>query len=141
MHTEINWYLMALVFFIFLVTMYLLNIWLFRPLLSFVHKRNEAIEQDIREINDSASEIERIEKEVSEILENARREARLMVEKSQSESRALYEARILKYSLENQARIDEFMESIKAEKIRLKDHILMDKEGLKDALNRKISRF
>lgn len=141
MSTEINWHLMALVFLVFMVTLYLLNIWLFRPLLNFMQKRDESIYQDLQEITDSANEVEQIEREIVQILDQARKEARSMIEKAQSDARALYESKMAKYRADNQNKIDEFLRELNLQKAELKVQVLADKSSLQGALKAKIGQI
>ena len=141
MSTEINWHLMALEFLVFMVTLYLLNIWLFRPLLNFMQKRDESIYQDLQEITDSANEVEQIEREIVQILDQARKEARSMIEKAQSDARALYESKMAKYRADNQNKIDEFLRDLNLQKAELKAQVLADKSSLQGALKAKIGQI
>ena len=141
MSTEINWHLMALVFLVFMVTLYLLNIWLFRPLLNFMQKRDESIYQDLQEITDSANEVEQIEREIVQILDQARKEARSMIEKAQSDARALYESKMAKYRVDNQNKIDEFLRDLNLQKAELKAQVLADKSSLQDVLKAKLGQI
>ena len=141
MSTEINWHLMALVFLVFMVTLYLLNIWLFRPLLNFMQKRDESIYQDLQEITDSANEVEQIEREIVQILDQARKEARSMIEKAQSDARVLYESKMAKYRADNQNKIDEFLRDLNLQKAELKAQVLADKSSLQDVLKAKIGQI
>ncbi len=141
MSTEINWHLMALVFLVFMVTLYLLNIWLFQPLLNFMQKRDESIHQDLQEISDSASEVEQIEREIVQILDQARKEARFMIEKAQNDARASYESKMAKYRFDNQNKIDEFLRDLNVQKAELKAQILANKTSLLDTLKTKIGQI
>lgn len=135
---EISLRLMALVFVVFLATLYLLNIWLFKPMVSYMEKRDKSINQDVQEIRDSADEVELISKEISEILDQARIEAKQMLDKASNEAKSVCEAKIVKYRSENQAKLEEFRSKLQAQKQDLKAVLLQDKVAFQDALKAKI---
>jgi F-type H+-transporting ATPase subunit b len=60
---------------IFLVTLILLNQWLFKPLLSFMEKREAKLQADLKNVSNNADEAKKYEEEIASIIENARNEA------------------------------------------------------------------
>ncbi len=141
MSTEVNAHLMVLVFLVFLVTMYLLNIWLFIPLLNFMKKRDESLNQDNKEIADSASEVEQIKREIAQILENARREAKEMLERASDEAYEIHEAKMLKHRSENQNRLEEFLSNLQQERAILKSQVMADSAVFQEAIRAKIKQI
>lgn len=141
MSTEISLHLMALVFVVFLATLYLLNIWLFKPLILFMEKRNESINQDVQEIKDSANEVELITKEIGEILDGARAEAKHMIENASAEAKSVYDAKMARYKAENQAKFEDFLKGLEYERVELKNALIGNKVLFQNALKSKIKEI
>lgn len=141
MSTEISLHLMALVFVVFLATLYLLNIWLFKPLMLFMEKRDESVNQDVQEIKDSANEVELIAKEINEILDGARIEAKNMIENTSSEAKSVYDAKMARYKAENQAKFEDFLKGLEAERVELKNALISNKTLFQNALKSKIKEI
>jgi F-type H+-transporting ATPase subunit b len=60
---------------IFLVTLILLNQWLFKPLLSFMEKRDKELEEQLKSVSNNANEAKEYEEEIASIIEKAKVEA------------------------------------------------------------------
>jgi F-type H+-transporting ATPase subunit b len=60
---------------IFLVTLILLNTWLFQPLLSFMDKREAKLQNELKAASNNTEEAQKYEKEIASIIENAKLEA------------------------------------------------------------------
>ncbi|RDU74658.1 F0F1 ATP synthase subunit B' [Helicobacter anseris] len=141
MSTEISLHLMALVFVVFLATLYLLNIWLFKPLILFMEKRDESINQDVQEIKDSANEVELITKEIGEILDGARAEAKHMIENASTEAKSVYDAKMARYKAENQTKFEDFLKGLESERVELKNALIGNKALFQNALKSKIKEI
>ena len=141
MSTEISLPLMALVFVVFLATLYLLIFWLFKPLIHFMEKREESISQDVQEIKDSASEVEYINQEIQQILSHAHQEAKQMMENALAEAKSVSDAKLARQRGESQAKLQEFAKKLEEEKASLKADLLSQKPLFQDALRKKISQI
>ena len=141
MTTEVSLHLMALVFVVFMATLYLLNIWLFKPLIHFMEKREESINQDVQEIKDSASEVEYINQEIQQILSHAHQEAKQMMENALAEAKSVSDAKLARQRGESQAKLQEFAKKLEEEKASLKADLLSQKALFQDALRKKISQI
>ncbi|WP_104697175.1 MULTISPECIES: F0F1 ATP synthase subunit B family protein [unclassified Helicobacter] len=135
---ELSLRLMALVFVVFLATLYLLNIWLFKPMVLYMEKRDKSINDDVQEIRNSADEVELITKEINEILNQARIEAKQMLDKASNDAKVVCEAKIARYRSENQAKLEEFRNKLQAQKQDLKNSLLQDRAIFQDALQTKL---
>lgn len=91
---EINVWLMLSVAVIFLITMFLLNQWLFKPLIAFMEEREAKLNEQLKMINSNSVDTEKLEKEIEEILTNAKREAAKIRE--EAKAKALAEIQELK---------------------------------------------
>ncbi|MDU7693526.1 MAG: F0F1 ATP synthase subunit B' [Helicobacter sp.] len=139
--TELNLNFMILVFIVFLVTLYLLNIWVFRPLINFMDKRDEKINQDLQEIEDSSFQINEIEKEIDQILSLARSEAKNLVQNATNEAKAACEQKIIKHRQMLDLKLQESKLKIEADKIKLKEQILLNREIIDTAIKNKFANF
>ncbi|MCE3039839.1 F0F1 ATP synthase subunit B' [Helicobacter anatolicus] len=141
MSTEINLRLMFLVFVVFIATLYLLNIWLFKPLMHFMERRDGVINQDAQEITDSEKEVIYIQEEIEQIIKQAKLDAKQMTEEALSEAKNVYDSKIARYKAENQAKIDGFMQKLEEEKKLLKTQLVGDKIALQEAIYTKIKNI
>lgn len=135
--TEINLNFMALVFVVFMITMYLLNTLVFRPMLNFMDKRDKKINQDLAEIDLSSTQISDIDHEISTILQNARDDAKNMITAAVNEAKSVAKAKEQRHfdTLEEKNR--DFAKKLEADKIRLKNEIFAQKEAIKLAIQNK----
>ncbi|PAF41859.1 FoF1 ATP synthase subunit B' [Helicobacter sp. 11S03491-1] len=141
MSITINPYLMLLVFIVFMITLYLLNIWLYRPLLTFMDNREASVKQDLQHIQDNTQEILEIEKEIKQILENARIQSSQIIEEATNEAKIAYEAKISKKKAESAVKIEEFFNELQVQKNDLKNQLLVKMEDFENSLKLKISQI
>ena len=136
-----NPWLMLLVFIVFLVTMFLLNTWLFKPLLGFMEERNTAIQNDLQKINNSDAEIAKINDEIKTIFENAKKEANTILENATNEAQAEYESKMLKKQSESQAKLKTFRLDLQEQKKALETEIVAHLPEFEMALQNKIQQL
>ncbi|WP_457560523.1 F0F1 ATP synthase subunit B family protein [Caminibacter sp.] len=135
---DLNFSVMLIEAFIFLVTMVLLKIWLFDPLVKFMDEREAKLKTELEMIKQNADETKEIEEEIQEILKLAREDARKTVEearlKATAEAEKLKEIKIRE--------IEEAKESLRLmlqkEKEEMLKELLKDKEEIKKLLENKI---
>ena len=135
---ELNIWLMLSVAVIFLVTLVLLNQWLFKPLIAFMEEREAKLNEQLKMINLNTDETEKLEKEIAEILKNAKHEAAKIRE--EAKAKALEEAQELKNK--KQAEIEEaknkLAEEIKQEKERILNELNKESDEIKSLLKNKL---
>ncbi|PAF52735.1 FoF1 ATP synthase subunit B' [Helicobacter sp. 13S00477-4] len=141
MSITLNPYLMLLVFVVFIITLYLLNIWLYKPLLSFMDNRDLSIEQDMQSIQENNQETLKIDKEIRQTIENARLEALQIVEKATTDAKLAYETKMTKKKMECAAKIDEFLKGLQTQKNDLKKQLLAEIPEFEITLRKKISQI
>ena len=57
-------YLMSLVFVVFLITMILLNVWLFKPLIGFMDEREATLRKDLDLVSSSDTQVQEIQQQI-----------------------------------------------------------------------------
>jgi len=125
---------------IFLITMVLLKIWLFDPLVKFMDEREEKLKKELEMINKNTEETKELEDEIQTILNLARDDARKIVEEART--KATEEAERIKAIKVRE--IEEAKESLKLElqkeKEKILKELLKDKDEIKSLIENKIRK-
>ena len=123
---------------IFLVTLILLNQWLFQPLLSFMEKRDAKLADELKSVSSNANEAKKYEEEIASILENAKSEAnkikKLASEEAKKEAVSMVESEVSKIEASKQA----FYAELEAKKEELAKQLEVSSAELKDMLSTKL---
>jgi len=123
---------------IFLITMVLLKIWLFDPLVTFMDEREKKLQTELEMISKNTEETKEIEDEIKTILKLAREDARKIVEEARL--KASEEAEKLKAIKVRE--IEDAKESLrlslKKEKEDLIKELSKDKDEIKALIENKI---
>jgi len=135
---DINIGVMLLIAAIFLVTMWLLKIWLFDPLVKFMDEREEKLKKELEMINQNTEETKEIEEEIKTILQLAREDEKRILDEARA--KAIEEAQRIKAI--KQREIEEAKESLRIilekEKEKILNELLKDKEEIKKLVENKI---
>jgi len=126
---------------IFFVTLILLNQWLFKPLLSFMEKRDEKLADELKNISTNSKEVKQYEQEIANILENARSEAnkikKLALEEAKKEASSMVESEVknletskVSFYNELEAKKDELAKSLEVNSAELKDMLSSKLKGI-----------
>ena len=125
---------------IFLITMVLLKMWLFNPLVKFMDEREAKLKTELEMISKNTEETKEIEEEIQTILKLARDDARKIVE--EAKMKASEEAERIKALKARE--IEEAKESLKLElqkeKEKILNELLKDKEDIKSLIENKIRK-
>ncbi|NPA87488.1 ATPase [Caminibacter pacificus] len=123
---------------IFLITMVLLKMWLFDPLVKFMDEREAKLKAELEMINKNTEETKELEEEIQTILQLARDDARRIVDEARK--KATEEAERIKAVKVRE--IEDAKESLKLELKKQKEEILKellkDKEEVKSLIENKI---
>ena len=138
---DINPLLLVSTLIVFLILIAVLNSWLYRPLLSFMQKRDEDIKRDLSKVGSNDSEIKELLAKAESIVMNAKLEAAALREKVIADARELAESRIeaKKATLANE--YAEFERSLEEQSEELKRELLSNVPTFKDALKLKFSQI
>lgn len=123
---------------VFLGLIYILNIMLYKPLLSFMDSREAMIQKDAEEAKQNALDVDSDRAEITKILDEARSQAAKIKQLSLDKAKEDSEAVIAAKKSELEADFGKFVEKLGKEKTELKkdlqDKIPEFKSGLKSAL-------
>ncbi len=138
---DINPLLLLSTLVVFLILIAVLNSWLYRPLLAFMHKRDEDIKRDLSKVGSNDSEIRELLEKANSIVMNAKLEAAALREKVIADAKELAESRIeaKKAALANE--YAEFERTLEEKREELKRELLAEVPTFKDALKLKFSQI
>jgi F-type H+-transporting ATPase subunit b len=123
---------------IFLVTLVLLNQWLFRPLLSHMDRREADLQTKLKSVSANTNEAQQYEEEIASIIESAKKEASRIkkeaVEVAKKEASAMVESQISRIESEKVA----FHKELEVKKAELSTALEADSAELKEMLSTKL---
>ena len=123
---------------IFLVTLILLNQWLFQPLLSFMEKREAKLEAELKAVSNNTDEAKQYEEQIASILEEAKSEAnkikKLAIDEAKQQANAMVESAVEKIEAEKKA----FYANLEAKKAEIQSSLESSSSELKDMLSAKL---
>jgi F-type H+-transporting ATPase subunit b len=123
---------------IFLVTLILLNQWLFQPLLSFMDKRDVKLQEELKAVSSNTDEAKQYEEEIASIIENAKAKASKIkkeaIEEAKKEANAMVESEVSRIE---SAKVT-FNEGLESKKAELRATLEANSAELKDMLSTKL---
>ncbi|WP_297814245.1 FoF1 ATP synthase subunit B' [uncultured Helicobacter sp.] len=134
-------WVMALVFVVFLILVYLLNRILYKPLLSFMDTRDASIKRDSEGIEGNTTDIKALQKEANEILQVAKQEATLIKNKAQDSAKQTAEVKISQKKDELAQKYNAFTMSLEEEKVRLKASLESQIPVFRESLKAKLQKI
>ena len=129
---------MILVFFIFITCIFLLNKWLYKPLLEFMDSRESMIKQDMEAIEANYEETKKINEEINKIIEGALKSANEIKSKATIESKLTYDKKINEVKALHERELLSFMVKLEREKEELKNNLLEEIPEIKLSLTNKL---
>ena len=129
----------TLVVFLFLIAV--LNSWLYRPLLSFMQKRDEDIKNDLSKVGSNDAEIRDLLAKAQSIVDNAKLEAAALREKVIADAKELAESRIEAKKAALAKEYEEFESSLEQARVELKNELLGQVPMFKEALKLKFNQI
>ena len=141
MGISLNPQLMLLVFVLFILSIYVLNRWLYQPILNFMDARDEMTKNDLDNASGNEGEIVAIGSEIEGILDKARKEATAIKEKAILETKAKYDEAIESLKAEPEKDLARFLESMQKEKESIKSALLAQMPEFQKSLNAKIKQI
>ncbi|ETD23879.1 F0F1 ATP synthase subunit B family protein [Helicobacter macacae] len=134
-------YLMLLVFVVFLLTMVLLNVWLFKPLIGFMDEREATLRKDLDSISSSDTQVQEIQQQIQDILSDARARSSEILQKATSDAKSHYEANLQKKQEELAKKLQDFRANLEKQKEVSKKELLAHLGEFEDALKLKIKQL
>lgn len=134
-------WLMLLVFVVFIITMFLLNTWLFKPLIGFMDERENSLRKDMESAVSDDNEVKEIQEKIRSVLADAKDQASRIIEDAIDNAKADYDARMEKKTNEIQARLESFRADLESQKYQVRQELLADMAGFESALKGKIQQI
>lgn len=141
MGISLNPQLMLLVFVLFIIAIYVLNKWLYQPILTFMDARDERIKNDLANIDGNDSQIAHIDGEIRIILDEARKEASAIKENALNVAKEDYATNIEQLKSQNDENLNARLKSLQEEKDALKSALLAQMSDFKTAVDRKLKNI
>lgn len=113
--------IMLVVFVVFFATMFCLNKFVFKPIISLMDQREQKISEDLKSVNDDTEELARLESEAQKVLRDAKMEAYNIIESEMSQAKEAANAKVEKTALENKEKFDSFMAGLHSHSENIKD--------------------
>jgi len=123
---------------IFLVTLALLKIWLFDPLVKFMDEREEKLKKSMEMINSNSEDSKEFEAKIQKVLAEAKKEAKAI--RDEARAKAQVEANEMKKRMaaDIEAAKKELAKEIQEEKEKILSLLEADKEEVKTLIENKI---
>ena len=123
---------------IFLVTLILLNQWLFKPLLTFMEERDAKLADELKSISSNTDEVKKYESEIASIIDNAKNEAnnikKLASDEAKKEAISMVESEVNKLEAAKKA----FYDELEVKKAELATELESSSSELKEMLSTKL---
>lgn len=138
---DINPLLLLTVFVVFLVSLALLNSWLFKPMLDFMEKREDSIANDLKNVKSNSGDIGALEQESEQIIAQAKKEANDIRDKAVHEAKQEASQKIEARQSELNAELEQFMNKLADERTNLKNSLLSKVPLFKENFKAKLSQL
>ncbi|ACM93433.1 putative H+-transporting two-sector ATPase, B/B' subunit [Nautilia profundicola AmH] len=123
---------------IFLVTLILLKMWLFDPLVKFMDEREEKLKKSLEMINANSEDSKELEEEIQRVLAEAKKEAKAIRDEARAKAQAEAAEMKAKRLAEIEAAKEELAKEIQAEKEKILAELSTSKEEIKTLVENKI---
>ncbi len=138
---DINPILLLATFVVFVSLIAVLNSWLYNPLISFMHKRDEDIKRDLDKVGSNDSDINELYAKADSIIMNAKLEAAALREKVIADAKELADSKLEAKRAELAQEYLEFEQSLAKSKEELTNDLMSQVPMFKEALKAKISQI
>ncbi|WRF70340.1 FoF1 ATP synthase subunit B' [Helicobacter pylori] len=139
MNISVNPYLMAVVFVVFVLLLWAMNIWVYRPLLAFMDNRQAEIKDSLAKIKtDNAQSVE-IRHQIETLLKEAAEKRREMIAEAIQKAIESYDAVIKQKENELNQEFEAFAKQLQNEKQALKEQLQAQIPVFEDELNKRVA--
>ncbi|PDX24341.1 ATP F0F1 synthase subunit B' [Helicobacter pylori] len=130
---------MAVVFVVFVLLLWAMNIWVYRPLLAFMDNRQAEIKDSLAKIKtDNAQSVE-IRHQIETLLKEAAEKRREMIAEAIQKATESYDAVIKQKENELNQEFEAFAKQLQNEKQALKEQLQARMPVFKDELNKRVA--
>ncbi|WP_120871142.1 FoF1 ATP synthase subunit B' [Helicobacter pylori] len=139
MNISVNPYLMAVVFVVFVLLLWAMNVWVYRPLLAFMDNRQAEIKDSLAKIKtDNAQSVE-IRHQIETLLKEAAERRREMIAEAIQKATESYDAVIKQKENELNQEFEAFAKQLQNEKQTLKEQLQTQMPVFEDELNKRVA--
>ncbi|PUD48429.1 FoF1 ATP synthase subunit B' [Helicobacter pylori] len=139
MNISVNPYLMAVVFIVFVLLLWAMNVWVYRPLLAFMDNRQAEIKDSLAKIKtDNAQSVE-IGHQIDALLKEAAERRREMIAEAIQKATESYDAVIKQKENELNQEFEAFAKQLQNEKQALKEQLQAQMPVFEDELNKRVA--
>ncbi|WP_367710176.1 FoF1 ATP synthase subunit B' [Helicobacter pylori] len=139
MNISVNPYLMAVVFVVFVLLLWAMNVWVYRPLLAFMDNRQAEIKDSLAKIKtDNAQSVE-IRHQIDALLKEAAEKRREIIAEAIQKATESYDAVIKQKENELNQEFEAFAKQLQNEKQVLKEQLQVQMPVFEDELNKRVA--
>ncbi|KNX47564.1 ATP F0F1 synthase subunit B' [Helicobacter pylori] len=130
---------MAVVFVVFVLLLWAMNVWVYRPLLAFMDNRQAEIKDSLAKIKtDNAQSVE-IRHQIETLLKEAAEKRREMIAEAIQKATESYDAVIKQKENELNQEFEAFAKQLQNEKQALKEQLQVQMPVFEDELNKRVA--
>ncbi len=130
---------MAVVFVVFVLLLWAMNVWVYRPLLAFMDNRQAEIKDSLAKIKtDNAQSVE-IRHQIETLLKEAAEKRREMIAEAIQKATESYDAVIKQKENELNQEFEAFIKQLQNEKQALKEQLQAQMPVFEDELNKRVA--
>ncbi|WP_187876677.1 FoF1 ATP synthase subunit B' [Helicobacter pylori] len=139
MNISVNPYLMAVVFVVFVLLLWAMNVWVYRPLLAFMDNRQAEIKDSLAKIKtDNAQSVE-IRHQIETLLKEVAEKRREIIAEAIQKATESYDAVIKQKENELNQEFEAFAKQLQNEKQALKEQLQAQMPVFEDELNKRVA--
>ncbi|GAA7333004.1 FoF1 ATP synthase subunit B' [Helicobacter pylori] len=139
MNISVNPYLMAVVFVVFVLLLWAMNVWVYRPLLAFMDNRQAEIKDSLAKIKTDNTQSVEIRHQIDALLKEAAEKRREMIAEAIQKAAESYDAVIKQKESELNQEFEAFAKQLKNEKQILKEQLQVQMPVFENELNKRVA--
>lgn len=141
MSLTLNLSLMFLVFVVFMLLIFFLDFWLYRPMLDFMARRERMLIEGTSKLGEEKERINELHQQAQEVVKKAREEARLIREMANKEAREKYEESFGRARSEVEARFVESKRLFEEQRSTLREELFGNAPLFRQEMDKKIAQM
>ncbi|GAA9037162.1 FoF1 ATP synthase subunit B' [Helicobacter pylori] len=139
MNISVNPYLMAVVFVVFVLLLWAMNVWVYRPLLAFMDNRQAEIKDSLAKIKTDNIQSVEICHQIDALLKEAAEKRREMIAEAIQKATESYDAVIKQKENELKQEFEAFAKQLQNEKQILKEQLQVQMPVFENELNKRVA--
>ncbi|GAA9598172.1 FoF1 ATP synthase subunit B' [Helicobacter pylori] len=139
MNISVNPYLMAVVFVVFVLLLWAMNVWVYRPLLAFMDNRQAEIKDSLAKIKTDNTQSVEIRHQIDALLKEAAEKRREMIAEAIQKAAESYDAVIKQKENELNQEFEAFAKQLQNEKQILKEQLQAQMRVFENELNKRVA--